>query len=356
MTSQTADRPFATINGERNYCRKIERIRARFSQNWRLFVSDDCSTNGDGARSIDAWRVGGGNAEQIHNSLHDGIAAIIVSYKPDLNRLDENLRAVSLQVDAVFVYCNDAGKTPCLPEFLDARNCVYFIDDKNSGLSHALNEGCKAAEAFGASYVLLLDQDSIPGDNMVEGLRSCFSSNVALVSPQIVDRNMHEGASPKCDVVSIKRAITSGALVSLSVWRYVGGFDERLFVDWVDYEFSCNLRSHNYILLRNNSVTLLHEMGHKEYFATAPSFFGGKAFYRTNHSKLRLRDKARSWTITRNKYAHTKAGFEEQLYIAEITIRDLIIERNRLGTLKAFVLGSRDGRELLKSQYGSRRW
>lgn len=303
----------------------------------RLFVSD-------------AWKARKQKFGQLLVSVGGEVMAIVVTYRPDFARLAENLDAIIPQVGAVLVYCNDANDSPQLPGFLEERGCVYKSDQNNSGLAHALNEACRAAETLGARYVLLLDQDSVPEGGMVSGLLSCMANGVALVSPQIVDRNKREGKRADTSIVPIKRAITSGALVDLSAWKSVGGFDERLFVDWVDYEFSCDLRLHGYRLMRNNAVALLHEMGHREYAFTLPGPHGGRPFYRTNHSKSRLRDKARSWAITKRKYAHTKAGKEERRYIAALALRDLVLERDRIGTIKAFIDGFREGGRYLVQQ------
>ena len=260
-----------------------------------------------------------------------------------MERLVENLDAIIPQVGATLVYCNDAGSTPELSRTLAACGCAWKQCIENGGLSKALNRACECATAFGARYVLLLDQDSVAGRGMVAGLLSCMGDGVALASPQIVDRNKHEGAINDGSIVSIKRSITSGSLVLLDAWRAVGGFDERLFVDWVDYDFSCNLRVHDYELIRNNKVTILHEMGKREYAFTLPTLRGGRPFYRTNHSPARLKDKARSWAIVERKYGWSRAGWEERAYIVSIKLRDLALERGRLATLRAFRDGRKEG-------------
>lgn len=274
----------------------------------------------------------------------------MVSYKPDMERLGENLAAIASQVAATLVYCNDAAGSPELPGVLAGRGCAWSEDAGNAGLSKALNRACECAEALGARYVLLLDQDSVAGEGMVAGLLPCMGGDVALAAPQIVDRNKREGAVDDASVVSLRRSITSGSLVSLDAWRAVGGFDERLFVDWVDYEFSCNLRAHGYRMVRDNGVTLLHEMGRREYAFTLPTPQGGRPFYRTNHSKARIKDKARSWAIVKRKYGWSKAGREERAYIAAIGLRDLVLERGRVGTLRAFREGAKEGKAVTKAE------
>lgn len=277
----------------------------------------------------------------------------MVSYRPDNERLGENLSAIESQVAATLVFCNDAANSSGLPDMLAGSGCAWNECAENGGLSKALNRACECANALGARHVLLLDQDSVAGEGMVAGLLSCMGGNVALAAPQVVDRNKREGAVDDASVVSIKRSITSGSLVSLDAWRAVGGFDERLFVDWVDYEFSCNLRAHGYGMVRDNGVTLLHEMGRREYAFTLPMPKGGRPFYRTNHSKARLKDKARSWAIVKKKYGWSKAGREERSYIVAIKARDLALERGRVATLRAFREGAKEGRAAVSAKGAS---
>ena len=294
------------------------------------------------------WKVGARKIGQLLVSVRGGVLAVVVSYRPDIERIAENLNAIAPQVNATLVYCNDAGASPDLPEVLSGQGCVWNERRENDGLSKALNRSCECAEALGARCVLLLDQDSIAGKDMVTGLLKHVNEHVALASPQIVDRNKREGAVCDDSVIPLKRSITSGSLVMLSAWRAVGGFDERMFVDWVDYDFSANLRAHGFGLVRDNGVTILHEMGRREYVFTLPTPKGGRPFYRTNHSASRLKDKARSWAIVESKYGWSRVGREERAYITAIKLRDLVLERGKLRTLRAFTEGGKEGRELMK--------
>lgn len=272
---------------------------------------------------------------------------MIVAYNPDLRRLSQNIDAVEHQVDAILVFDNASANARELERLLSDKGCIFHLNGENVGLSKALNVLCSIACGLGATHVLLLDQDSIAGAGMVRALMACVSSDVAMASPQIVDRNKGEGFEAGRPDEFPKRVITSGALVFLRVWSEVGGFDERLFVDWVDYEFCANLRAHGYRIARANGVMLLHEMGRRELAFSLPlPGRGARRFYRTNHALSRQRDKARSWAIVRRKYGWSRIGVEERAYIASIAMRDLLIERERLSVLKAFLQGARSGRRV----------
>lgn len=255
---------------------------------------------------------------------------------------------MSGQVSLVFIFDNKSDNCDEVFQFDGTDNCTVFLNGENSGLPVSLNEGFRRALDMGASYALLLDQDSVVSEGMVASLANCMSESVGMVSPQIVDRNENEGFSPSDIAVSVKRVITSGALVRLDVWREVGGFDERIFVDWADYEFCANVRAHGYRIVRDMRTMILHEMGRREYAFTLPTPKGGRPFYRTNHSASRMKDKARSWAILEKKYGWSKVGREERAYINAIKLRDLVLERGRLQTLRAFAAGAREGRLVMK--------
>lgn len=50
--------------------------------------------------------------------------------------------------------------------------------------------------------------------------------------------------------------ITSASCTNLAVWKEVGGFDERLFIDLVDNEFCKRLIVSGYKILRLNNLVL----------------------------------------------------------------------------------------------------
>lgn len=278
------------------------------------------------------------------------VVAIIISYNPDIERLQQNISAVAGQVSQVFVFDNNSENRDKVASFDGMGNCTVIFNSENSGLPISLNEGCRRAEKLGVRYALLLDQDSVVAAGMVASLAECMGERVGIASPQIIDRNKREGFEPSDDVVPVKRAITSGSLVSLAAWRDTGGFDERIFVDWADYEFCANMRVHGYKIVRDMRTMILHEMGRREYAFTLPTPKGGRRFYRINHPISRMSGKAYSWVIVEKKYGWSKVGREERAYINAIKLRDLVLERGRLQTLRAFHEGAKEGRLAMKGE------
>lgn len=281
-----------------------------------------------------------------------GIWGGIVTYNPDIARLKENVSAISTQVERALVFDNGSDNVEDVAEALEGfGNVEVARNGSNAGMAVALNALASEAARRGASDIVFLDQDSAAAKDMVYELARHRAADVGVVCPLVVDRNV-DRVEEDCEAVyEVKRPITSGSLVSLRAWSSVGGYDERLFVDWVDNEFADNLRFHGYKLVRTHAAALLHEMGRQEYAWSGPGRDYAnnrrvrRGYYRQNYPEWRWRDRARSQSITIAKYGFSRIGFEEMLLFLKATVgRILLIEENKLVNLKAISKGVCDAR------------
>ena len=288
-----------------------------------------------------------------------GIWAGIVSYNPDMARLRENVASVAPQVDQLLIFDNGSENVKEVEEAFGSFARI-IRSTENLGMAKALNQLCSAAEKGGATDIVLLDQDSVAADDLVGGEAKYRCEEVGLVCALTVDRN-HKGKEIDSSLIfDVKRPITSGSMVSIAAWSAVGGYDERLFVDWVDVEFCDNLRTHGYRLLRTYGTSILHELGHQEYAWNAPGgddsgkAHASRAYYRQNYPAWRWRDRARSQTITIYKYGWSRIGWEERYFFLRATLgRILLLESNKAECLKAVVAGCKSGRNAVKTKTGA---
>ena len=210
-------------------------------------------------------------------------ASITVVYEPPPERLLAQLRAIAPQVDLCILVNN--GDAKVLDEIVsrvpDSAAIRVLHLGANLGVAAALNRGLDVAAQAGAEWALLLDQDSIPGEDFVAALlgdalrQEQGSPQVAAIGPRIVMprdhtdlpfirlgwlRNQHlrgaPGTTVDCDFL-----ITSGCLVRLDAVARIGGFDEGLFIDSVDLEWSFRAKSKGYRLLGSFGTALDHEIG-----------------------------------------------------------------------------------------------
>lgn len=286
------------------------------------------------------------------------VYAGIVTYNPDFQRLAENIAAVIVQVDKVLVFDNastDVNSVEhCVCESKSTERIELLRNGENGGMAVALNALCEAARSQGADYMLLLDQDSVVQNNMVNELLAYASKDVGIVCPRIVDRNDAVLEKPAQDVEELTVAITSGSLVNLEAWEAVGGYDENLFVDWVDHEFCDNLVLHGYRIVAVNKAVLLHEIGKKEYIGYGWTFEPGKGFfkipqYSNERPYFRRYDMMRSQKYVTIKYRGTPVGRYEKWMLFAVIVHNLIREKHRFEFVRAAVTGIRDGRNLARA-------
>jgi len=189
--------------------------------------------------------------------------ACIVTYEPDLGILAENLRAVARQVDAVIVVDNGSANASTFADDLPEEVVLHRLA-VNSGLSVAMNIAVQSAESQHAELVLMLDQDSVSVPGLVATLRADLDENedLAMVGPRIDDRNLesdvsHDGRG----LERVNACITSGSLIRVDDWRRIGGWDEALFIDYVDFDFCLRVRSSGRAIGIDHRTALHHSIG-----------------------------------------------------------------------------------------------
>lgn len=198
--------------------------------------------------------------------MNDIITAGIVTFNPDLDRLKENVNAILPQVDKVIIFDNGSINQKSIE--LEYQNSAIIIkSERNVGIAAALNGLMKKSEELGATWMLSLDQDSVCPQNFCEQTRTYLykEDNFGIVAPVIVDRNVGiVGHNPEKEYKSVRTCITSGAFTRIDVWNKIGGYDESMFIDSVDFEFCYRVRQAGYKVVQVRDVQLLHELGSSE--------------------------------------------------------------------------------------------
>lgn len=195
------------------------------------------------------------------------VAAVVVTYRPDLAMLRRILDRLQPQCDVVI-----ADNTPdwhaaqtvaaCMP----ARRNSYAWMGGNIGIGAAQNHAIARAWAMGADAVLLLDDDSLPPPDLVEQLIACtvMTGADAVVGANALDDTGREisnarrvpGALPRC-----RDMMSSGTLIRRAIFERVGPFDESLFVDGVDFEWGWRAIRSGITLYLCRATAITHRLG-----------------------------------------------------------------------------------------------
>ncbi len=293
------------------------------------------------------------------NEKFSAIAAGITVYEPDIKRLKENIESTLNQVSRLYIV-NNASRDISEIRLIYAQNekVVFIENEKNMGVAFALNQMCNAASNDGFEYIMTLDQDSLPESDLIEKYLSYIDfDGVAMLTPKFDDDNEPENISSatQSPYEFVERCNTSASLVKLSVFKEVGGFDENLFIDCVDFDYCTVLIKNGYKILRVNGAVLHHRLGESKevrFFMPIGKMFGikklQKPLYTYNHSPLRTYYYARN--IKYYMYKHKDfidLKTEKRVYLKWIVLK-LGFEKQRFKKLKAILKGNRDAKKMIK--------
>lgn len=286
------------------------------------------------------------------------IAAGITLYEPEISRLHENIYAVLQQVDRLYLVDNASTELGAFKADIRRNERIVLIENaENAGVAHALNQMCEAAEADGYEWIFLLDQDSLPEREILEKFsRYTEDENVAIVTPRYIDDNEPEivtSEKPK-PYETVERCDTSASLVRLSVWREVGGFDDAMFIDYVDFDFCTTVIEHGYSIIRDNEAVLHHRLGHAQeitFFIPVGRLFKIKKLqaplFTYNHPPFRTYYFVRNAIYYRHKHRESINVKTEKRAVFRWVLLKLIFEKQRLAQLKAVLAGKKAAKAML---------
>ena len=271
------------------------------------------------------------------------IAAVVVLFNPDKN-IVENIKSYIDCVEKIYVIDNSNFSNASLFQALPfAHKLEYIFNNGNLGIAKALNIGCEFAIQQGMKWVLTMDQDSKflnLNAAIISQIYKMKDDSIALYYPNyliegiIYDKYIKENNAP---IV----VMTSGNFINLSIYKSIAGFEDKLFIDYVDIDYCLKIKAAGYKIALLPNATLVHELGQSKHVA----FLSIKAIV-TNHSSLRR------YYITRNRlYVHKKHKnistvfdkTEKRIFINDI-LKIILFEDDKILKFKSIVKGYLDYR------------
>jgi len=221
------------------------------------------------------------------------IAGVVILYHPDIKQLSENINTYVLGLKQLYIYDNSEIQTPGIEAALNNLHpCIkYQFFNSNEGIAKRLNQAVDAAMQSQYDYLLTMDQDSSfkPGD--FEKYKSLIQkgdyTKVAQFGINCQPQITMSSEQPQ-DALTL---ITSGSILNLSLIKKVGDFNEDLFIDFVDAEFSYRVVQHGLINLMFSNIQLNHALGN---LVSGRSLLTFKKTLRIIHAPIR------AFYITRN--------------------------------------------------------
>lgn len=271
--------------------------------------------------------------------MKNKIVAGIVLYNPNLTELKRSIEIIVPQVNKIIFYDNGSKNINVLKEMLRHMSIKYLIieSSKNTGIAHALNSIAKLSLKKNFHWLLTLDQDSILRPNLVEEyLKYLDLPNVGQLSCNFIDRNTGDVEYTQYSrkkYYEIDKCITSGTLINLIALKEIGGFDEKLFIDYVDFDVSFALRKKGYKNYRINFIGMSHTIGERKKYK-----IGFKIIDVMNHSSFRHFFITRNELIIYKRYSNEKLPNMYRIQINTL-IKIILFEQNKKEKINSVIHG-----------------
>ena len=282
----------------------------------------------------------------------NSVSAVIITYNVE-NDFKNRINKLKGKVNEIIVVDNGSkAETISMLKELEKEITIIYLE-KNKGIAYALNTGIKYSIEKGYDWILTLDHDSIVTDNMINNMLKCYESfeeelkeKVAMLVPVHVEEKEHENnhvinneeVSSK-SYTEVLTEITSGALTKASIYKSVGLYDEKLFIDLVDHDYCLSLNKKGFKVIQVNSAILIHNLGE----SVKKSILGLKMIP-TNHSPLRRYYMSRNRHYIWNKYKKDFPGWvltDKRRFITE-NLKIVLFEDNKIEKFKYIREGIRD--------------
>ncbi len=241
------------------------------------------------------------------------IAAVVMLYHPG----DETVAYINSYrhaVDKVFVFDNTESGCTIKDDLLLRDKLIYFHDGKNKGIAKRLNEAAQIAIDRGFNWLLMMDQDSCFTISMINQYLTCLNNyeNKEAVAMFGVKFEQVQSFSTECNPVSSDELITSGTLLNLSLYKKIGLFDENLFIDGVDHEYTIRTKNAGYKIIQFPNIQLTHQLGTLTSSASIKTLYLIKKEKKL-HSPLRCYYVYRNNLYLQDKYKNTHVALMQKL-------------------------------------------
>ncbi len=273
------------------------------------------------------------------------VCAVIVSYNPSSDLLI-HIEALRPQVQSLVVVDNGSSPEDLLALRKGSAELGFKVIENgcNRGIAFALNQGVEEATTAGFPWVALFDQDSVVPPDFMDLMfqaynDSAFRSQAGIICPTYCDNRTDTVLPLPCSKTKeILAAPTSGTLFPVEIFRRLGPFNEDLFIDYVDVEFSLRVRKAGYTIIQSSQALLRHSMG-----KITRHRFARRWFITTNHSAARRYyiTRNRIWVLARYWTDWSWSPKEMKSACAE-AIKIIFVERYRLTKFRNIFLGFAD--------------
>ena len=236
------------------------------------------------------------------------IICVLVTYNPDVSQLKDCVVSLLPQSEKIIIVKNSDERLDDAD--FQGEKIEQVQLDKNFGIAYAQNRGIESAIDMGAEWILFSDQDTRYPENYVDSFFPFIKNKKAdIFCPVFYDLVKNEycpvmikkfkSLKKVLEPTFVQHAISSGTLVNVKSFKTAGLMNEKLFIDYVDFEWCWRAVSKGLKILQIPSIIVNH-------------YLGNDTKKILNH-KVTIRSNARYYYIIRN-------GFYLSFYCEFLTV------------------------------------
>lgn len=265
------------------------------------------------------------------------IGACVVLYNPYEKQVIENINTYLNFVRYLVIVDNSTKVNDIKSIYSNNDKVIYVSMNGNKGIAKALNQGLSILIDKKMDFALTMDQDSqFPIDDINEILPLI---NIYKKNYSVIGLNFNYNVQKKTDtIIDVDCWLTSGNFVDLDCYKEVGGFNNDLFIDYVDIEFGYKLKQKGKQIGYLKDYSLKHSIGNPIEIKIAK-----KVFYSMNHVPIRYYYRYRN---SRFLYINNK-DFYRKYYFKELFVnipKMLLFEKNRKNKILMIKKGLQDAK------------
>ena len=261
------------------------------------------------------------------------IAVGVVLYNFNIDKINLIIKEYCEKVEYIILVDNGSTNITKLKDKVKKNDKIIIIENnENKGVAKALNQLLEEAYTRKMDYLLTLDQDSFLKYQDLLKMTTYMKDNIAIICPEIIDMNKKKNKFLKKEYEQVDRCITSGSLMNLKACSKIGKFDEKMFIDYVDFDYSKRAQLKGNKILKIKGCFLKHEIGKR----TTRKFLGIYV-YPTNHSSVRVYYYFRNmhyYYLKFRKEMTYKEKINEKIRMAWKYISIILYENNKLEKVK----------------------
>lgn len=220
---------------------------------------------------------------------------VIVTYNPtnSLSHLLDRCRQIAYKVVIV-----DNGSSNFVVQKNDENNLEIVKSAENKGIAWGLNVGIRKALEYHPKWIISFDQDSLPALNILDAYNDVIKSSNEQIG--LISGGFHLVTDKTTFPISYKnsiRLITSGMLHNVDVFERVGFYEEKLFIDNVDFDFVMRVHRSHFLTIEIQNDIIQHKIGNP-----IKRRWGNISVESSNHNAMRRYYQARNLVYITRKY------------------------------------------------------